>query len=128
LSQKCADTAEDADNEDETEQERDISDKCKSIKLDSEKLDNNIELPWDVTRIDVCEILAIQKLNDWDYPIFDLARLHPDTILSKVGVYICILYILNIGGEGGRGHRGHDRMEGWIYNYLCNCRLAPLML
>ena len=128
MSQKCADTAEDADNEDETEQERDISDKCKSIKLDSEKLDNNIELPWDVTRIDVCEILAIQKLNDWDYPIFDLARLHPDTILSKVGVYICILYILNIGGEGGRGHRGHDRMEGWIYNYLCNCRLAPLML
>ena len=111
MSQKCADTAEDADNEDETEQERDISDKCKSIKLDSEKLDNNIELPWDITRIDVCEILAIQKLNDWDYPIFDLARLHPDTILSKVGVYICKLYILNIWGGGGGGHCGHDRME-----------------
>ncbi|VDI23638.1 cGMP-inhibited 3',5'-cyclic phosphodiesterase A [Mytilus galloprovincialis] len=84
LTQKCSDiSAEDADNEDETE--TDISEKCKAIKLDSDKLDNNVELPWDVTRLESCEILSIQNLNDWDFPIFDLAKLYPDSLLSKVG-------------------------------------------
>lgn len=87
LTQKCSDiSAEDADNEDETE--TDISEKCKAIKLDSDKLDNNVELPWDVTRLESCEILSIQNLNDWDFPIFDLAKLYPDSLLSKVSIIL----------------------------------------
>jgi hypothetical protein len=89
LSQKCADTAEDADNEDETEQERDISDKCKSIKLDSEKLDNNIELPWDVTRI----CIGSCKSNlpyDHDHDVPSLPP--PQYLKCTVYIYIHLPY------------------------------------
>jgi hypothetical protein len=38
----------------------------------------------DLSNIDKYEHLSISKLNQWDYPIFDLANDAQDTILSKV--------------------------------------------
>lgn len=38
-----------------------------------------------VSQIEDCALLQIHRLQEWDYPIFELADLAGDYILSKVG-------------------------------------------
>ncbi|XP_060073053.1 cGMP-inhibited 3',5'-cyclic phosphodiesterase 3A-like, partial [Ylistrum balloti] len=97
------DTADDADEEDVDDHEtdeipsvvpevkKDIS--CGTVppllelgvdQTDSAKSVCSDILPWDVNTIEQCELLHIHKLNEWDYPIFDLSDKFHDTILSRM--------------------------------------------
>ncbi|XP_061176791.1 cGMP-inhibited 3',5'-cyclic phosphodiesterase 3A-like isoform X4 [Saccostrea echinata] len=76
------DMAEDADEEDESELTAEEVDGKSSV---TSPTANSVNLPWEIENIDDCELLHIHRLNEWDYPIFDLANQCSDTILSKVG-------------------------------------------
>ncbi|XP_021363584.1 cGMP-inhibited 3',5'-cyclic phosphodiesterase A-like isoform X4 [Mizuhopecten yessoensis] len=97
------DTAEDADEEDVDDHEPDeipsvVPEVKKDIshvpvlpslidgedRTDSAECACNEHLPYDVNTIDQCELLHIHKLNEWDYPIFDLSDKYHDTILSRM--------------------------------------------
>ena len=51
------------------------TDDCKS---------GSIESPFNLEDLDTWRLLRISELNQWDYPIFELADLAHDTILSRV--------------------------------------------
>ncbi|XP_033739630.1 cGMP-inhibited 3',5'-cyclic phosphodiesterase A-like [Pecten maximus] len=98
------DTAEDADEEDVDDHETDeippsvVPDvkkdsSCGTVPLllelgedrtDSAKSVCSDILPWDVNTIEQCDILHIHKLNEWDFPIFELSDKFHDTILSRM--------------------------------------------
>lgn len=74
--------AEDADEEDENElTAEEVDGKNSSV---ASPTANSVKIPWEIENIDDCELLHIHRLNEWDYPIFDLASQCSDTILSKV--------------------------------------------
>lgn len=92
-----ADTAEDADEEDD-EDDREIREvekrKNSLVSLENKKCGDSTKnnassetVPWDIHTIDQCELLHIDRLNDWDFPIFDLSDNCGNFILSKVGIY-----------------------------------------
>lgn len=77
------DMAEDADEEDENElTAEEVDGKNSSV---ASPTANSVKIPWEIENIDDCELLHIHRLNEWDYPIFDLASQCSDTILSKIG-------------------------------------------
>ncbi|XP_078309706.1 cGMP-inhibited 3',5'-cyclic phosphodiesterase 3A-like isoform X2 [Crassostrea virginica] len=78
------DMAEDADEEDESELTTEEVD-GKSTATSPAATANSVKIPWEIENIDNCELLHIHRLNEWDYPVFDLANQCSDTILSKVG-------------------------------------------
>lgn len=81
--QENVDMAEDADEEDENElTAEEVDGKNSSV---ASPTANSVKIPWEIENIDDCELLHIHRLNEWDYPIFDLASQCSDTILSKVG-------------------------------------------
>ena len=75
--------AEDADEEDESELTTEEVD-GKSTAPSPAAPANSVKIPWEIENIDNCELLHIHRLNEWDYPVFDLANQCSDTILSKV--------------------------------------------
>lgn len=81
--QENVDMAEDADEEDENElTAEEVDGKNSSV---ASPTANSVKIPWEIENIDDCELLHIHRLNEWDYPIFDLASQCSDTILSKIG-------------------------------------------
>ena len=63
----------------------------------SKLVNSNDKLIVDITDLDTCKYLQISTLNEWDYPIFEAASLHPNFVLSKVSWIIlvcnCCLYL-----------------------------------
>ena len=45
---------------------------------------DELTLPFDPDDLDKCELLNTSRLNEWDYPIFDLSCQAQTTVLSKV--------------------------------------------
>ncbi|XP_056016554.1 cGMP-inhibited 3',5'-cyclic phosphodiesterase 3A-like isoform X4 [Ostrea edulis] len=76
------DMAEDADEEDESEL---VTEEVIVKPSVTSPTVNSVKIPWEIENIDDCELLHIHRLNEWDYPIFELANQCSDTILSKVG-------------------------------------------
>lgn len=73
--------AEDADEEDESEL---VTEEVIVKPSVTSPTVNSVKIPWEIENIDDCELLHIHRLNEWDYPIFELANQCSDTILSKV--------------------------------------------
>ncbi|KAK3097062.1 hypothetical protein FSP39_006002 [Pinctada imbricata] len=81
------DMAEDADEEDENDADAHHRDAKKSVVVKSDAKQDVVSsdsLPWDIASVEDCQLLKIHRLNDWDFPIFDLADSCHSDILSKV--------------------------------------------
>lgn len=94
--------AEDADEEDENElTAEEVDGKNSSV---ASPTANSVKIPWEIENIDDCELLHIHRLNEWDYPIFDLASQCSDTILSKVSCrWGYIFWSVVVGAISGHG-------------------------
>ena len=82
-------------NEDDKERPDDVKDdvdhktECRSRKLSNrsdgeDKWRGQGHLMIDPEYVEKCELLQIGRLNQWDYPIFELADQEGNTVLSKV--------------------------------------------
>ena len=93
-----SDMAEDADEEDENDPEADLVVNRKSVvvKHDPKVVDSNSGaeiLPWDIASIEESQLLTIHRLNDWDFPIFELADSCKNNILSKVRMSLSVYIV-----------------------------------
>ena len=72
----------------EAAEEDDEEDTAEEVKEEKES-----RLAVDISETKSIEVLDISKLNQWDYPVFELADVKPDTILTMVSRH-CICFFI----------------------------------